>query len=163
MPIMDDRFQNFLVFDITMSAANILTFQQINTGVSLGQGLGIVIDEIRYVPTLPSMRELTAATDDLKVSLCTTDTVSDIGDYGDSRVLDNLTIVTAVTNTGPPFVMPFKHDFSPPLIIATPTLHIGMATTGAAAASRCRMRVSFRYIKLTAQEYLEVAETFLNL
>lgn len=166
MPIMDDRFQNIMGVEVSQSTINTIVFQEIRTGVSLGQGLGLVIDEIRYQPTSGALRELDGSTDELIMGLTTTDSITDMTDFGDSRILDSLMIysdiVGAVVDTKM-FYMPVKHEFSPPMIMAAPTLFFGMSTGGFAAVATCRVRISFRYIKLTAQEYLEVAETFLNL
>lgn len=166
MPIVDDRFRNVLSIEVTQSAADTLTFQEVPTGVSLGQGLGIVIDEISYYPNHANIRELDADTDTLMMALTTSDQPDDIADYSDSRIVDTVALLSHVVGTAGNFQvheLPIRTEFTPPIILATPRLFLAVDTAGFGAAATARVRVAFRYVKLTPQEYLEVAETFLNL
>lgn len=158
-----DRFANIAAGDVTMSAANTLTFQEILTGISLGVGVGMLIDQIDYTPTSASIRELLGNADALFAAWTTSNGVSDIADASDRRVLHAFqeipTIVGAVVSLAQSR-WPAVYQFFPPIIVAAPRIFVAMNTSGAAAASRLRSRMYFRFVELSAQEYLEIAETF---
>ena len=67
-----DAFANVAFSVVTASAANTLTFAQINMGVGLFEGKALVIHQIRYYPTSTAMRELAANTDQLVMAVVTT-------------------------------------------------------------------------------------------
>jgi len=164
MPTMTDRFQNVLSGQVNMSAANVLTFLELNTGVSLGAKMGLVIDQIDYNPAGASWRQLDAATDEMYMALCTSSSVTDLTDMTDNRLLDSVqiygdTIGTAGTQLF--YRNPLVTVFSPPLIHASPQLYFAMQTGGFASAGIVRMRLRFRFIKLSTEEYLELAEQFI--
>ena len=51
------------------------------------------------------------------------------------------------------------HQFFPPIIRASPRIFLGAETVGFAGAGTFFARMYFRYIDLSTQEYLELAET----
>lgn len=163
MPLIDDRFSNIIGAQVVQSAANTDTFVEIATGVSLGQQMGIVIDEIRYYPARLALQEIVGTADQLLMALTTSSNVADFTDPGDTRILDvkSLQLTAARTAESNLVEVPLLSSFNPPIIVAAPSLFFGVETAGFGAAATVRFRLSYRFIKLTTQEYLEVAETFL--
>ena len=165
MPIQDDRFQNILPSEVVSSAANALTFAQVTTGASLGMRLGLIIDAINYMPATAALLEMTATGDRIITAWCTSDQLTDLEDEADSRILDQMIIMRHDVGTAATaflFKTPIKHDFTPPLIMASPNLYLAVQTVGLASAATIRSRLSFRFITLSPQQYLEIAETFLH-
>jgi len=165
MAIMDDRFQNILSAEVTTSAANVLTFAEVQTGASLGMRLGLVIDSIDMYPAQAVLAEMTTAGDRILMAWCTSDQVTDLEDEADSRVLDVIRISRLDFGTAASaqlVTVPLHREFSPPRIMASPKLFIAFNTFGLASVGILRSRLAFRFISLSAQEYLEIAETFLH-
>ena len=160
-----DRFANFAQATVTESGANTETFSEVLTGISLGQGIGILVDQIDYY-ILPAMLELIVASGDAFMFGWTTS--SGVGALGvDSRRTIHVARVSIGTVIGTPasagnlFVQPLSFKFDPPLIFAAPRI-FGVAVGSAlASAGRMDSRLYFRYQPLSTQEYLELAETFL--
>lgn len=159
---MHDRFANIISGRINMAAANTEEFQEILTGISLGQGVGILLDQIDYYFGSAPV-EMTVNGDFIRVGWYTTNTITDLGDTSDRRILhfaqkDAATFGTVATQ----LILdePIVHQFFPPIIFAGPRLYFGVDTLGLASAALLMSRLYFRFIELTAQEYLEIAETF---
>lgn len=163
LPGTRDRFANIATGDVTMTAANAITFDEVLTGVSLGVGVGIIIDQIDYEWTAVSLRELLGNADQLQGAWLTSADATDLADLSDRRILHahvlTAVIVGAVVSLWV-HKQPDPYQFFPPIIVASPRIYLGANTQGAAAASRLRSRMYFRFIELSPAEYLELAETF---
>lgn len=160
----DDRFQNVLTAQVLASAANVLTFAEVQTGASLGLGLGLVIDTMDFWPNNTSLAEMTAANDRIVMAWCTSDQVDDLEDPSDSRIIHAMSYARRDAGTAANALFqltPFHHEFTPPRIVAIPRVYLATISAGLASANRVFARLGFRYIKLTDKEYLELAETFL--
>lgn len=165
MAITDDRFRNVLSAEVTLSAANTLTFSEVTTGASLGVRLGLIIDEIMFYPAQGGINEMTTSGDGMTFAWVTSDQVDDLNDEADSRIIYSQRIHRLDFGTAASaqlVTQPFSKEFTPPMIVATPKLHLGLVTNGLASAATLRSRLAYRFINLNAQEYLEVAETFLH-
>lgn len=164
MPLIDDRFANVITAEVTQTAANAEAFQEIATGVSLGQQLGMVIDELEFFTDLSTLITALAGDGDrIDFAITTSDLVDDFDDVTDRRILWSGGLVKDELTSG---VVMHKNPigyrtFNPPLIHASPRIFLGVDSSSLAIVLTIRCRIHFRYIKLTAQEYLEVAETFL--
>jgi len=161
----EDRYSNLATIINTETAANTLTFTELLTGISLGQGIGMLIDEIDYYPAAGSLEDLIDPADQLRMALTTSNAITDI-EIDNRAVIHqmHLTIQGAVgtpASGGEMRALPFKHQFFPPLIVAAPRLYLGVAGVSLAAATIVRMRLYFRYLELTTKEYLELAESFI--
>ncbi len=158
----EDRFANVAAGQVTLSAANTLTFNEILTGVSLGQGVGMLIDQISYYLNDLLVTEMSALNDSCQFAVTTSNDVPDIEDAIDRRILDLFTVKSAlVTTGGREQVSPKIHQFFPPLIIAAPRLYLAANSSNFGAVQTFQFRIYFRYVQLTAQQYLELAESFI--
>lgn len=171
MPLRDDRFANMVAASVTLSAANTETFTEMPTGISLAQRLGLVIDEIRYYPNAGCFQELDVAGDILMMGITTSNNVTDLQDLSDQRIVDSLVYHVHQAGTAGGTAeevrtvheIPIIHTFNPPIIFAGPRLYFMLDSAGFAAAQTARVRIHFRYIDLKLEDYLEIAETFMQL
>jgi len=153
-----DSYANIASFNVTSGADGAIDFAELQTGISLGQGMGLVIDQINYY--FQGFNPQTEA-DYGEIALCTSNNISDIADpnqkqvvdFCKKQVFDHGTPATSIISKQPDI-----HQFLPPLIVAAPRLYIGARSDCALVA---KMRMFYRYIKLTSQEYLEIAESFI--
>jgi len=165
MAITDDRFQNILSAEVIESAASTITFAQVQTGASLGMRLGLIIDAIDFYPTSAAIILMTTSNDKIIMAWCTSDQVTDLEDEADSRILHVVRLQRMDFGTAASGVLlkfPIHEEFTPPRILASPNLYLAVVGSGLASAITLRSRMSFRFISLSAQEYLEIAETFLH-
>lgn len=159
----DDRFANIASAEVSTTAADALTFTEVLTGISLGVGRGIIIDEVDYYPNVAMYRELDADADSFICGWTTSNAVTDLSDVSDRRILHTFIaqghlIGTAATLNV--YHTPAVFQFFPPIIVATPRLYLACDTVGFGATALLRSRLFFRFIDLSPQEYLEIAETF---
>lgn len=156
-----DQFANVAFGDVLMSAANTLTFEQIQMAVGLFQGIAMVIHRVLWLPTATSVRELVAATDTLTLAITTTNRLSSISDITDPAIIAYLSLVGIGANTEP-IKLPLESDFTSlpggGKIVAANPLYIGMNTAGAAAASRTRCQLDFTFLTLADRDYLELLQ-----
>lgn len=163
MPRPEDRFANIAAVRAQESAAGTLTFAEILTGISLGQSLGIVIDEIDYYPGSGSIDDIVAAADWLACALCSSNDMTSIVAMNDRRIIHSMALTGATHGTPANqavHVLPYVYQFFPPIIIAAPRLYLGVHGNSLATAVLCDMRMFYRFMPLTPQDYLELAETF---
>ena len=158
----EDRFANVAAGEVVMSAANALTFTELLTGVSLGQGVGMLIDQIDYYPTEATAAEMATSADALVMGVTTSNDLTDLDDYKDRRIVHVIRSEIQMTTSGAVYMKwPEVAQFFPPLILAAPRLYLAVDTSAYAAAATVRFRIYFRYVSLTPQQYLELAEAFL--
>ena len=161
-----DVFPNIAAVSLTLSAANTLTYSQILTGVNLGQGVGMLIDRVEWAPSQASLADIDTDQDRIEFGLTTSNTLTNINSATDRRVILFDAIHRGdmgVAASAWIFRIPFIRDFAPPLLIASPYLYLAVTSVGMTVAAVINMRMYFRYIQLTAQEYIELAETFVLL
>lgn len=161
----EDRFSNLASIVVVESAANTLTFVELLTGISLGLGIGMLIDQIDYYPSIATVEDLVATGDRIRMALTTSNAGSNLN-VSDNRVIHMAQlmvepIVGSAASGGSPFKTPIIHQFFPPMIVAAPRLYGAVQGASLAAAGNITVRLYFRYITLTSQEYLELAETFI--
>lgn len=158
-----DRFANIAAGDVTLTAADALTFDEVLTGISLGVGVGMLVDEIDYMPTVAALNELVAGGDAIHMGWATSNSVTNLEDIADRRILHAMILKTVIVGAVVSLwthKTPFVHQFFPPIIVAAPRLFFGADQEGGASARQFRSRLYYRFIELNAQEYLEIAETF---
>lgn len=162
-----DKFANIATIQVTLSAANVLTFAEMRTQVGIEPdrktAIAMIIDEIDYMPGPSSFAEMTATGDELDFGLTISNAVTDLIDISDRRVLHSgyvtrLDLGTAAA--GAIIKLPIVHQFFPPLITAERSLFLGFDTIGLASVQALRVRIYHRIVKISQGEFLELAEVF---
>lgn len=159
-----DMYANLASAKVAL-AANDVTGVEINLGVSLGQKKGILIDRIDYY-VRDAFYTLNAG-DAVKVGWG----VKGPSNYTDLEINDRSIIHfvgATAKNVGTPanqypIFEPNPFEFTPPIILASPSIYL-LAYTGSGSGAdtyNVLSRISYRYIDLKTEEYLELAETFL--
>lgn len=163
MPRSQDRYANIAMVQVVESGAQALTYTELLTGVSLGAGIGILIDQIDYYFPPASLALLVADSDGIEVgwSVSNTPTTIDASDRAFIHVAGLQ--VGLLTSGGWLHRQPLSFQFFPPIIRASPRMYLAVEGFATGAAITCRSRLYFRYIDLSTQEYLELAETGLVL
>lgn len=162
MAAREDRFAN-VVSAIVNTTADALTFTEMLTGISLGQGVGMLIDEIDYHPSNGALNLMTADGDSIQMGITTSNDILNLTDFEDRRIIHMSDIMRQDLGTAASaqiIFLPKVFQFFPPLIIAAPRLYLAMDTSGLSAGVGGRVRIYFRYIELTAAQYIELAEAF---
>lgn len=159
-----DRYANIARANVIESAAGTETFQELLTGISLGQGVGILIDQIDYHVNANQAEELLATGDSISMGWTTSDSSGSLS-FAKRTCLHYVnihqgTIIGTPASGGTLFVSPVSYQFFPALIVAAPRLFLGVLGASLANPLNIDSRLYFRYIDLTSQEYLELAETF---
>ena len=159
MPRSQDRYANIIMAQVTQSAANAITFKEILTGVSLGSGVGILIDQIDYFIDQTALSLLLATADTLKIGWCVSDSLTQLG-FDDRSVIHAMGVNTQFTTSGLAYeYSPKVFQFFPPIIRASARLFLCCASASLASAAVVESRMYFRYVDLSTQEYLELAES----
>ena len=156
-----DKYANIINASLLTAGASTVT-QDISTGVSLGEGKGMLIDQIDYFLSAGCLSDFIAAAagEFYKLSWSVQ---SDQFGYDNSKVIHELDVVKWVTGTpANAFISlwPKVFQFFPPLILASPKLYFNGSGSASIAAVSVFARMYFRYVDLTPQEYLELAESF---
>jgi len=162
----EDRFANVFTAAVTMSAADALTWVELNFALNLRDRLAIVIDELYFYLPGATVALMTTATDTVALAITVSDQVTDVFSTGldDRRILTTMELQRADFGTaaaGQLHVMPLKQSFAPPLLALPNRMYFGMDTSGLASAGTCILRMHYRTVSISSQDQLiEVLETF---
>jgi hypothetical protein len=145
-----------------MSAANTLTFAQIQMGVGLFEGKALVLHRAKFRPSFTSLHELAAATDRLTMALTTSNRLTSIIDVTDPSVIcsvDLIPIGVAVEIQRLPYVEDYTNLPGGGKLLAANPLWCACWTSGAVAASSMKVDIEFSFVDLSPQDYLEVLQS----
>jgi len=159
----EDRFANIFTASVTMSAANTLTFAELNFGITLRDRIAIVIDQIFIYPSASLYALMTTAADFAAIALTISDSVTDITDLADRRIFTLKFLERADWGTAASASLvehPYILEFTPPLIMLPTRVFLAMDTVGLAAVSGCTIRLHYRTVSITQdQQLIEVLES----
>ena len=160
----EDRFANLASVTVTEATPGTLAYAELLTGISIGAGIGLLLDKIDYIFSIGTINDIILPTHYVKAGWFTSKNSTDF-DFNDRRLISMIALhggPTIGTNAGSGnFIrQPADVNFSPPLIIASPRLFLGVLGGAIAGAANVISRIYFRYQPLSDKEYLELAETF---
>lgn len=138
-----------------------INFTEILTGISLGQGKGIVIDQIDYSLSISTLQAMDTDGDLVQFAWTASNSITTL-ELDQKSVIHKaqLNRVHAGTPANAIFIEnPYIYQFFPPIIFASPRIYLAAKGTGLTAGF-VKSRLYFRYVDLSAQEYLEIAESF---
>lgn len=165
MPI--DRYANIATIEVTESAADTLTFQELRTNLGIDSGRqkasAMIIDEIDYFLSTTTLNALDADQDRIHFAVTISNAVADLQDITDRRILhsgflqrnDGGTAGNAMI-----FRMPLIYQFFPPLITAERAIFLAVLGGTTAIANVLRVRVYYRTVEISQGEFIELAEVF---
>lgn len=161
-----DNFPSVLIEDITMSAANTLTFSEVQVGLNLFDKVGLIMHRIEYFFGLATYDELAANADFVQIALTSSNSLGSLG--SNERALIDKLEIDCIASGAPANLniiqAPFVKDWSGlpggGLLIPPKPLYVGMTSVGFAAAGTGYARMYFTLKKLSDADYLELVETF---
>lgn len=156
-----DKYANIASASTVIDNAT-YTFTELLTGISLGQGMGIVIDQIDYTRTITALADLDNDSDYVQYGWTTSNTLTSLAVTTRGVIHSEMLARIDAGTAGDSHILQEPHvaQFFPPLIVAAPRLFLATYGGGTVSEGNIQSRIYFRYISLTSQEYLELAETF---
>lgn len=158
-----DEFPNVVYVQVTESAANTLTFQQIQTGYGSLQKTGWIIHRLEYYLTPTDINKMANADDSIQVALVTSNLLSALT-LQEASVIDlyqmESLMATAVGFSFAP--QPLIRDFSSlpgggRLVLPYP-LYLAVKGTSLATALAPAARIFFTERDLGDQEWMELVQ-----
>lgn len=161
-----DVYSNVIKKAVTMSAANTLTFEEIEIGLNLFDKVGLVIHRVAYEVGRASYLLLEGEGDDIAMAITLSNSVSSISpterstvDYERYQSIAYGTPANAETKK-----MPEIHDLSGlpggGLLIPPKPLYLAMTSTSLASACTGTVNIYFTIKQLKDADYFELLETF---
>lgn len=159
-----DQFANQAVIRCTETGANTLTFQKLETGISLFDKVAWVISRLEYLVSVADFGYFNSTVDSLAFGLSTVNTLTTL-DITNSAIFDynfitRLDLGTAAS--GMMLTQPFIKDFSQLAgggIIVPPTpLYLGVVGAGLSAAATIVCKMYYTNLPLKPEQYWELVE-----
>lgn len=162
-----DVYSNRAFITLTMSAANTLTFGQVQFGVGLFQGVAALIHRIELFPSAASMRELVAVADSMYFAITNRDDLASLDPVNQS-VFGALSVlpmmvggVVSLSLEKLPLVISYVDLPGGALIIPANPLFVGMTSLGFGAAGQVSAVIYLTFKQLTDAEYVELVQTIM--
>lgn len=159
-----DKFPNVYADTVTMSAANTLTFAEINLGVSLFDKVGIIINKMEYFLPQAIQTEMVAAADRMTFGLSASN--QNLFNPNERSVIDfhallamQVGAVVSLSIQGSPIVHDFSNLPGGGLLTVPKPLYFALETAGFAALTSMNMRMTFQILTLKPDDYLELLES----
>lgn len=162
-----DVYPNRAFERLTLSAANTLTFVQLQFGVGLFQGIAAIINRIEWFPPIATIQELLTGADTLEMALTNRDDLANLDPTNQSVLAKKNIIplqvgaVTSLTHERYPMISDYSTMPGGGLIVPANPLYVGMITTGFAAAAVVDIVVYLLFKQLTDAEYIELVQTIM--
>lgn len=161
MPAKQDKYANVLYDTVEESAANTLTFEEVNVGLNMFDKVGLLVNRLEYSAF---NQLLTADGDSMEFGLSASNgwTTADPGedsviDYNKFKVVDHGTAGNAII-----WQIPYVKDFSNMpgggILITPKPLYLFVDGDGLGNPGTVKLRMYFTIIKLAPQEYFELLE-----
>lgn len=157
-----DAYANLAYASVTHSAANTLTFSQIQFAVGLFQGIALLLHRVFWFPGAATLREVVTVADDLQMAITTSNRISAILDMRDPAVIVSKRLI-GIGVAVEPREIPMISDFTAlpgggRLMPANP-VYLASAATGFAAAQNVTCCMEFTFVELQAADYLELIQS----
>lgn len=160
-----DEYANKFYGQVVESAANTLTFEQIQVNMSFRERVGFILHRLEWYPSLASMILLVDAVDEIKMALVASQNISSLG-LDNPAVIDSLTLNKHVA-TAVGFELydrPFIRDFSMlpggGMLIIPNTLFLAAQGTSLTAASSIECRAFYTPIDLDDTSYADIIDFY---
>lgn len=160
-----DKFVNVITNSIGMSAANTLTFSEINVGLNIFDKVGLLITRVEFDIGASSMQDLDTDGDVVFTAITSSNNITSLVP-SQAEVIDQVSVIRTDGGAAANMLLtqrPFIHDFSTQpgggLLIPPKPLYMAMTSSGMTVAGAAYIRLYFIIYKLSDSEYLELLET----
>lgn len=155
-----DKFSNKLYASVTMSAANTLTFAEIETGIEAFSKQAWIIHKLDYFFSNAIGNLLLASDDYIEIALTSNNQMTALN-LNNAGVVDKF----QVNGTHTTYESPFTRDFTTlpggGLIIAPRPLYLAMNSASIASAGSAQVRGYFTVIpEMSPDEYLDLVDYY---
>lgn len=159
-----DAFSSQAVFDVTETAANTLTFERLETGLSVYDKIGWVLQRVEYriASTVPAL--FNSAADSLIMALTMTNSLTSLSDANPAIITIKrlLRVDYGTAASGELIAQDYIQDFtglSGGGILTLPNpLYFGLAGSGLSGAASVVCRIYFKAIELTDTDYFNLVQ-----
>lgn len=157
-----DLYSNIALPSVTLSAANTLTFSQLQMGIGLFAGQALLLHRVLWFPNVATVREIVAATDSLYMALTVSNRLAGIADVTDPSVIALQAVVGVganVESVKTPLVSDFTQLPGGGKLIPANPLFLAGYSLGFAAAAVIRAQLDFSFVQLGDADYLELLQS----
>lgn len=160
-----DKYANSLNIEVEMSAANTLTFKQVNIGLPLYEKAAFLLHKVQFYITAYHA-SLLASADSLEMALVNDNSITTITPerenvycYMKKQAIDQGTPANFLIETTP-FCVDYSGFPNGGLLIPIYNLYGAMTTAGYANAAEGIIKVYFTVVQLNAAEFWELVESY---
>ena len=160
-----DQFINRAIQRIVMSAANTLTFQQINFAVGVFQGVALIIHRIVYHVGYPAFDELLQVDDVFQIGLSVSNQITTLA-MRNPEMIDQHEIfayVQGVATVSEPHASRLITDFSAlpggGMLVAANPIYIAMDSFAVTSALDADVEILFTFKELSDADYIELIQS----
>ena len=160
-----DLFVNRAIQRVTMSAANTLTFQQVNFAVGAFQGVALLVHRLIYHVGYTAIDEILGADDLFMVAMTTSAQIADIR-LTHIEVVDQWEMFAYISGTPANEIPTFNRiesDFTSlpggGLILPANPIYIAMSSSGLVVAGTCDVEIMFTFRELSDADYIELIQS----
>lgn len=166
MPAMGDVYSNKFYGTVTESAANTLTFAEIQTNIEIFSKMAWILHRLEWFLEGVQFNKLLASDDVIAMALVGSNSLSSLA-LNWPGVIDLLNLQIGgwgTPATAYPYSTPFIRDFSQlpggGIIVAPRPLYLAVKGTSLASALTVSIRGYFTMKELKADEYLELVDFY---
>lgn len=160
-----DKFANVAIISCTESAANTLTFQKIETGVSIQEKVAWIINRLEYFITAPAAAIFNGDSDEFRFGLCVSKAITQVT-LDDPTVLDINCITRLDYGAAANALLnyrPLIKDLSTMpgggLLVSPNPLYAFAKGSGLASAMEVIVRMHYTGFVMTTEDYWDLVET----
>lgn len=160
-----DKYANILNQTVTQSAADTLTFSEINIGLNIFDKVGLLINRIEFVPSKATVNLFATNADSLVMALSASNQISSLSfsanEIIDLLTLDAVTIGAAASGSvaQKPLTRTYESLPGGGLLVAPKPLYFGVDSASLGTAGVVEFRLYFTVIQLKPDEYFELLES----
>lgn len=160
-----DQFANKFYGTCTQTAANTLTFTEINTNMSTFDKVAWVLHRLEWWVSEETRNLLLSSDDYIQFALCSSKSISSL-ELNDSAVIDvieisaNLRTNVGIQFTNDPVIRDFANMPGGGIIISPRPLYVAVQSESIASAAKAQVRGYFTQLPMSADQYLELIDFY---
>jgi len=161
-----DQYSNKAYGTVTESAQGTLTFTEISTNVNIFDKVAWVVNRLEWYIPPATLALCVGGGDYIEMALCASNNISTLALNAPSVIDLNLYRMDAIGTPASalpsnwPLVRSFENLPGGGLIIAPRPLYVGVKSTSIASAATVEVRMNFRQIMMTPDEYIELIDFY---